>query len=348
MRELRIGDKIINDNSECFVIAEVGHNHQGSVETAKQIFDKAKDAGAHAVKLQKRDNKFLFTKEMYDSVYDSNNAYGKTYGAHRDALEFDVEEYIELQQYAKELGLIFFATPFDFHSVDFLEKLDVPLYKIASGDLVSIPLLRYVAKTGKPVIISTGGGNMDDVKKAHDAITNENPNLAILQCTAAYPCDPSEMNLNVIKTFRREFPNKVIGLADHQSGIGMALVAYTLGARIVEKHFTINRAWKGTDHSFSLEPQGLTKLIRDLRRAKVSLGDGEKKSIEKEAKPLFKMGKKLVAAIDLLKGKVLSESDIAIKSPNDGTPPYEFDNFIGLTLEKDLKKDDNLLFEDCN
>ena len=171
MRQLVIGNKIINDDSGCFVIAEVGHNHQGSVKTAKLIFDKAKDAGADAVKLQKRDNHILFTKQMYDSPYDSENAYGNTYGIHRDALEFELEEYVELQEYAKELGLIFFATPFDLPSVDFLEKLNVPLYKIASGDLKSTLLLKYVAKTGKPVLVSTGGGEMDDVQRAYDVIT---------------------------------------------------------------------------------------------------------------------------------------------------------------------------------
>ena len=348
MRELIVDDKVINDESECFVIAEVGHNHQGSIETAKEIFKKAKEAGASAVKLQKRDNKILFTKEMYNSYYDSKNAYGDTYGKHRDALEFGMEEYIELQQYAKKLGLIFFATPFDLPSVDFLEKLNVPMYKIASGDLKSTPLLNHVAKTGKPVLVSTGGGEMDDVQRAYDLITAENPNIAILQCTAAYPCEPEEMNLKVITTFRENFPDKVIGLSDHQSGISMALVAFTLGARIVEKHFTINRAWKGTDHAFSLEPVGLTKLVRDLRRAKVAIGDGVKQSIDKEVKPLFKMGKKLVAATDLKKGKILTDTDITIKSPNDGLPPYEWDNIIGLTLKKDLKKDENINFADLN
>ena len=190
MRELIIDNTVINDDSDCFIIAEVGHNHQGSIETAKQIFDKAKQAGANAVKLQKRDNKVLFTKEMYDSNYASKNAYGDTYGAHRDALEFGMEEYVELQQYANELGLVFFATPFDLPSVDFLEKLNVPLYKIASGDLKSTPLLKYVAQTGKPILVSTGGGEMEDVQRAYDVITEHNPNIAILQCTAAYPCEP--------------------------------------------------------------------------------------------------------------------------------------------------------------
>lgn len=348
MRELIIDNTVINDESDCFIIAEVGHNHQGSIETAKQIFDKAKQAGANAVKLQKRDNKVLFTKEMYDSNYESKNAYGDTYGAHRDALEFGMEEYVELQQYANKLGLVFFATPFDLPSVDFLEKLNVPLYKIASGDLKSTPLLKYVAQTGKPILVSTGGGEMDDVQRAYDVITENNPNIAILQCTAAYPCEPPEMNLNVIRTFRNQFPDKVIGLSDHQSGISMALVAFTLGARIIEKHFTLNRAWKGTDHAFSLEPAGLSKIVRDLKRARVAMGDGIKKTIEKEVKPLFKMGKKLVAAADLAKGQLVTDSDITIKSPNDGLSPYEWDNVIGLTLQKDLKKDENICFEDLS
>jgi sialic acid synthase len=348
MRELIIDNFVINDESKCFVIAEVGHNHQGSVDTAKQIFVKAKEAGADAVKLQKRNNKHLFTKEMYDSHYDNRNAYGDTYGAHRDALEFGLEEYVELQQYANELGLIFFATPFDLPSVDFLEKLNVPMYKIASGDLKSTPLLKYVAQTGKPVLVSTGGGEMDDVRRAFDVITAENSNIAILQCTAAYPCKPEEMNLNVITTFRDNFPDKVIGLSDHQSGVSMALVAFTMGARIVEKHFTLNRAWKGTDHAFSLEPVGLTKLVRDLGRARVAMGDGMKKSIEKEKKPLFKMGKKIVAACDLKKNKIITDADITIKSPNDGLSPYEWDNVIGRTLQKDLNKDENIHFEDLS
>jgi N-acetylneuraminate synthase/sialic acid synthase len=156
------------------------------------------------------------------------------------------------------------------------------------------------------------------------------------------------MNLNVITTFREEFPDKVIGLSDHQNGIGMALVAFTLGARIVEKHFTLNRALRGTDHAFSLEPQGLTKLVRDLKRARIALGDGVKQTLKKEEKPLYKMGKKLVAKNDLAKGKVITDKDLTIKSPNDGLPPYEWDNVIGLILQRDLKEDENISFDDLS
>jgi N-acetylneuraminate synthase/sialic acid synthase len=281
VRQITLGNYVINDDSDCFVVAEVGHNHQGSVEKARLIFDKAKEAGANAVKLQKRNNKELFTDEMYNSPYNSDNSFGTTYGAHREALELGWVEYVELQQYAKELGLYFFATPFDFSSVDFLEKLNIPFYKIASGDLKNTPLLKYVARTGKPILISTGGGEMEDIQRAYDVITAEDPGLAILQCTATYPCEPEEMNLNVVSTLRQKFPDNIIGLSDHQSGIDMALVAFTLGARIIEKHFTLNRSWKGTDHAFSLAPVGMNKLVRGLRRARVALGSGEKKTFGK-------------------------------------------------------------------
>ena len=345
MRQITLGNHVINDDSECLVIAEVGHNHQGNVETAMKIFSEAKNAGADAVKLQKRNNRELFTAQMYDAPYTNDNSYGSTYGAHREALELGWEDYVQLKQYAHELGLMFFATPFDFSSVDFLERLDVLVYKIASGDLKNTPLLKYIARTGKPALLSTGGGTMEDVQRAYDVFTAENPSLAILQCTAVYPCEPEEMNLNVITTFREKFPQNVIGLSDHQSGIGMALVAFTLGARIIEKHFTLNRTWKGTDHAFSLAPVGLSKLVRDLRRARVALGSSEKRVMEVEKKPLYKMGKKLVAACDLKKGTVLSEAHIAVKSPDDGLPPYEIENVIGRTLKVGLKKDENISFE---
>jgi sialic acid synthase len=345
MRQIILGDHTIDDSSDCFVIAEVGHNHQGSVEKAMQIFDEARRAGANAVKLQKRNNRELYTEEMYNSPYVSESSYGPTYGAHREALEFGWQEYVDLQQYANQLGLHFFATAFDFSSVDFLEKLNVPYYKIASGDLKNTPLLKYVARTGKPVLISTGGAEIPDIQRAYDVITAETPNLAILQCTATYPCEPEEMNLNVITTFRQKFPETVIGLSDHQSGIDMALVAFTLGARIIEKHFTLNRSWKGTDHAFSLAPVGMSKLVRGLRRARVALGSSEKTLSENEVRYLHKMSKKLVAAQDLKKGDVLSAANIAIKSPGGGMPPYELDNIIGLVLTRDLKKDEGITLD---
>lgn len=344
-RELVIDGIRIADDTDAFIIAEVGHNHQGDVEKCKELFRKAKEAGCSAVKLQKRDNKSLFTKVMYDSAYNSENAFGPTYGSHREALEFGRDQYTELKRFTRELEVSFFATAFDFRSADFLAELDVPAFKIASGDLKSIPLLRYVAKFGKPMIVSTGGGSLDDIQRAYDAIMPINTQLCILQCTAAYPVDAEQMNLRVITTLRERFRDIVIGLSDHQNGIALAPVAYALGARVIEKHFTLNRAWKGTDHAFSLEPVGLTKLVRDLQRTRVGLGDGIKRPYENELKPMLKMAKKLVAAKDLPAGHVLRAQDIALKSPNDGLSPQFFDQLVGAKLLGALKEDDNLTLE---
>jgi sialic acid synthase len=345
MRELIVPPHVINDESDCYVIAEIGHNHQGNLETAKELFRAAKDAGAHAAKLQKRDNRTLYTREMYNKPYDNENSYGATYGEHREYLEFGPKEYKELQKYADEIGITFFSTAFDFRSADFLAELDMPAYKMASGDLTNIPLLKYVAKLQKPMFISTGGGRLEDVERAYEAVMPINRQICFLQCTAGYPPTFEELNLNVIKTFRERFPDIVVGFSSHDSGIAMALAGYILGARVIEKHFTLNRAMKGTDHAFSLEPTGMRKMVRDLKRARIALGDGVKTTYDSERAPLLKMAKKLVAARNLPAGHVLTRDDVAIKSPSDGLAPYELDKIIGKALRQNLKEDENITFE---
>jgi len=347
-RELIIENKVVDDNSDCYVIAEIGHNHQGDLEKAKEMFRVAKECGADAVKLQKRDNRSLYTKAGYNRPYDNRNSFGATYGEHREALEFGRDEYVELRRYAQELDITMFATAWDFASADFLAELEMPVFKIASGDLKSIPLLTYIAQFQKPIILSTGGGSMEDVLRAYEAIMPINPQLAILQCTAGYPCEFEELNLRVITTFRERFPQNVIGFSSHDNGIAMAVAAYVLGARIVEKHFTLNHTWKGTDHPFSLEPIGLRKMVRDLRRTRVAFGDGIKRTYTSERDPILKMGKKLVAARALPAGHALRREDIALKSPGDGLPPYELSKIVGRTLIRDLDEDDNITFEVLN
>jgi sialic acid synthase len=343
-RVLNIAGHAISDDGGCYVIAEVGHNHQGKLKTCMELFEAARDSGVQAVKLQKRDNRTLYTKAMYDKPYDNENSYGATYGEHREALEFGESEYRELQQYCKELGVDFFATAFDFRSADFLQKLEMPAYKIASGDLRNIPLLRHVAKIGKPMIVSTGGGTLDDVRRAYETVMEHNKQLAILQCTAGYPCEYELLDLKVISTYREAFPEAVIGFSGHDNGIAMAVAAYVLGSRILEKHFTLNRAWKGTDHAFSLEPVGMRKMVRDLERTMVALGDGEKKIHASETSPIMKMGKKIVAARALPSGHILTFDDLALKSPGDGLPPYEMDNVIGQSLIQPVNEDDEITF----
>ncbi len=236
---------------------------------------------------------------------------------------------------------------FDEPSADFLAELGVPAFKIASADLVNTPLLRHVAALGRPIFLSTGGGTLEDVERAVDTILPLNPQLCLMQCTASYPCAVEELHLGVIETYRERFPELVIGLSDHQSGIAMALVGYMLGARVIEKHFTLDHAWRGSDHAFSLMPEGMRRLVRDLERIPVAVGDGQKRRLPSEERPLEKMGKKLVAARDLPAGHMLAAGDLEAKSPADGgLPPYELDRLLGRRLLRALATDQDVIFED--
>ncbi len=323
-----------------FIVAEIGNNHQGSIQKAYKLIKSAKDSGATAVKFQKRFNKELYTKEFYNTPYIHVNSYAPTYGKHRDYLEFTFAEYKKLMNYAKKIGIIFFATPFDFKSVDFLEKLKVPCYKIASGDLTNTPLQQYIAKKNKPIFLSTGGGTYKDIGRAYKNITKYNKKLIILHCTAAYPAEIEDMNLNIISKLKKKYPKNIIGLSDHENGIDAASVAYMLGARVFEKHFTLNRSWKGTDQSFSLEPIGLSKLCRNINRIPKMLGSYEKKFLNSEKKPIEKMRKMLVAKENLDKGQVISLRNISFKSPGVGLEPHEFSKILNKKLTKKILKDE--------
>jgi sialic acid synthase len=347
MREFVVDGRRISDEGEAYVIAEVGHNHQGSIEKAVELVRAAKECGADAVKLQKRDNRTLYTRAMYEQPYDHENSFGDTYGAHREALELSHAEWFELLQYSREIGITLFGTAFDAASADFLVELGTAAIKLASADLLNTPLLRQAASHGRPIFLSTGGATMEDVERAVDAILPINEQLCLMQCTAAYPAEVEDLNLRVIETLRERFPDLVIGLSDHQNGYTMSLVGYMLGARVIEKHFTLNHAWKGTDHAFSLMPDGLRRLVRDLKRAPVALGDGFKRRLECEEPALQKMGKKLVASRDLPAGHVLTAEDLEAKSPADGgLPPYELERLVGRRLQRALAFEENVAFED--
>src|SRR5205809_1456880 len=201
-RALAIDGKEIADDRPCYVIAEIGHNHQGDVGIAKRLIDAAKECGVDAVKLQKRSNRALYTRDFYDQPYDNELSFGRTYGEHREALELSAGEYRELLSHAREVGITLFATAFDFESADELADLGMPAFKFASGDLKNTPLQRHVATFGKPMLLSTGGATLTDVVRAVDAILPINDQLAVLQCTAAYPAAVEDLNLNVITMLR--------------------------------------------------------------------------------------------------------------------------------------------------
>ncbi len=337
--------KKIKKNNTTFFIAEIGHNHQGSIKKAKELIKVAKEAGATAVKFQKRDNESLFTSDLYNQIYDNKNSYASTYGKHREYLEFTKAQFRELIKYSKKLKIILFATPFDFKSVDILESLNTPAYKIASADLINTPLQIKIAKLKKPIFLSTGGGKLTDISRAVKTITKYNKNLCIMHCTASYPAELSDLNLNVITTLKKKYQNFLIGLSDHENGIDAGPLAYMLGARVFEKHFTLNRSWKGTDQSFSLEPSGLKKFIRNINRVPIILGSSSKEFLENEKKPIKKMAKSIVALKNIKIGTILSENNIGLKSPSGGLPPYHFYKLIGKKAKINILKDQNILLK---
>ena len=342
MRRFTIANKTLTQDSVPYVIAEIGTNHGGDPRTAIKMVESAIDCGVQAIKLQKRTNKKLFTKEFYNSPYNSEAALAPTYGEHREKLELPKGTWLDIRSVCDKAEVDFIATAFDPWALDFIMDAGVDAIKIASGDLLNTPLQALCAQTGLPTLISCGGGTFEDIDRAYIEWDGGYDRLCLLHCTAAYPCPPEDMNLKVIETMRDTYPNALVGLSDHQNGIALAMVGFAMGARVFEKHFTLNRASKGTDHAFSLEPTGLRKLVRDLGRAHQSLGDGVKRPMDSEQKPLFKMGKKIVAAKPLSSGICLTREDMAFKSPNDGLPPYKADEIEGKYLTEPLQEDDNI------
>ena len=287
MRSLTIAGRLISDDEPAYVVAELGCNHGGSLETAIEMIRGSAKAGASAVKLQKRDNTTLYASALLEQPYENEVSFGATYGAHRQALEFTYEQYVSCQHKAQANQIALFATAFDETSIEFLMDLEVPALKIHSGGLTDESLLKCAAASGVPVILSTGGGTCEDIQRAVDWL-GDCPH-ALLHTTASYPLLPAEANLRMIGTLRKKYPQTVIGFSSHHTGIALSLVAYALGARIIEHHVTLDRSSKGTDHGFSLEMQGLAKLVDDLGKVREAMGDGVKRYYLSERGPIAKM-----------------------------------------------------------
>ena len=291
MRELVIDQRRIADDTPAYVIAEIGNNHGGDEGTARQLVDVAADAGVDAVKFQRRHVPTLYTAQALAKPYGGDHSYGDTYGAHRQALELPLGALARLQKQAAEHSVTWFATAFDERSMADLMDLHVPCVKIHSGGLTDERLIRCAASTGVPVILSTGGGTLADIKQAVKWL--EGTPHAILHCTASYPLKAEDANLHAILTLRASFPETVIGWSSHYPGLSLSLIAYAFGARILEHHITLNRASKGTDHGFSLEPKGLRTLVEDLDTVRKAFGTGEKVVLPSEVAPIAKMRRTL-------------------------------------------------------
>jgi N-acetylneuraminate synthase/sialic acid synthase len=337
MRQLKIGERVLTDK-DVFVIAELGANHMGDVELAHEMIVKAARCGVDAVKLQKRDNARMFTKGTLARPYNNELSYGPTYGAHREHLDwFGEKEFRRLQDAAIDRGLYFFATPFEEESALFLNALDVPMFKIASCDVTNLPFLRFVASMQKPMILSTGGHTMDEIDLMTDAMDEINQNYALLHCVSLYPNEDADLQLRNIVAMRAIYKDKLIGFSSHHPGTLPLMIARSLGASIFEVHFTLNRGYKGTDHGFSMEPQGLAKICEDLPRIDVMMGDGLRHVSEQERSGFVsKMGKGIYLAHGMKAGDTIREIDIVIKSPaGDGYKPYQEGEVVGKELLQD-------------
>jgi len=336
MRKLDLPGRRLTDR-DTFIIAEIGSNHMGDPDVCEQLIIAAARAGVDAVKMQKRDNRAMFTKTALAKPYENEFSYGKTYGEHRERLDwFGLPEFRRFKGVAQKYGVMFFATPFEESSVRFLQKLMPPMWKVASCDVTNLPLVKMIARQGDAMLISTGGASREDIQRLADAIDPINPNFALMHCVSLYPNRDEDLNLGMISTLREMFPDKLIGFSSHHPGILPLLLARSFGASIFEAHLTLSRANIGTDHGFSLEPRGLEKACEDLRRVRTMVGLRNKPLSEAERGGfVVKMGKGLYLSKPKCAGDVIERDDLIIKSPAGGLKPYDFDSVIGKHLLED-------------
>jgi len=345
---LQLGSRVVGTGRPAYIIAELGINHQGQVEIAKQLIQAAAQAGANAVKFQKRSIKRILTQEGLDMPYENRNSFGKTYGEHKRALELSESDYQLLQQFAREHQVDFIASGWDEESIDFLDDLGVPFFKMASADLTNLPLLEHTAKKGKPMVLSTGMSDMAMVETAVKTIQPINSKLAILQCTSTYPSAFEEINLSVLHTFQQAFPKTIIGYSGHELGIAISAAAVALGACIIERHFTLDRTMKGGDHAASLEPGGFAKLVRDIRHMEQATGTGIKQVQPSEAAVFKKLAKSIVSAVDLPQGTVLTREMLTTKGPGNGLSPTRLNEVLGKTVSHHIPVDVVIKTEDID
>lgn len=284
--KIKIGNRFIGEGEPVYIIAEIGINHNGSIELARKLIDGAVFAGCDAVKFQKRTPELCVPKDQWD--IERETPWGRIpYIEYRRKVEFGFEEYLEIDCYCKEKGIDWFASVWDETAVEFLEKFKPAVYKIASASLTDHSLLKKVWATGKPMIISTGMSTMEEIEESVKLIGNKN--LLIAQSTSTYPCAIEELNIRVIKTYKEKFPGVQIGYSGHETGLAPTLAAVALGASFIERHITLDRAMWGTDQAASVEINGMLKLVRDIRDIEKALGDGIKQVYESEYKSREKL-----------------------------------------------------------
>ena len=284
MYKIKINEnKTIGENEYPFIIAEIGNNHNGNLDTAMKLIESAKESGADAVKFQVKNIEKSFGKELLDSPYINENSFGKTYREHKMALEFSEKQMKELYDFASKMNIICFSTPFDTDSVDMLERIGNPIYKISSFHVTDLKLIEYVCQTKKPIIMSTGMSTIEEIDKAVELIKKYTKDFIIMHCVSCYPTEDEDVNLNVIPTLKNRY-NCPVGYSGHERGIAITASTVLLGSCAIERHFTLDRTMKGPDHASSVEPIGLNDIAARSKKFFNAMGISEKNVLDCELK----------------------------------------------------------------
>lgn len=342
---IKIGDRKIGENQPVFIIAEAGINHNGNIKLAKRMIDVAKTCGADAVKFQTFKTEEVVTRNAPKAEYQKESKPGESQFEMIKKLELSEQAFRKLSDYCRREKIIFLSTPFDFQSARFLYKLEMPAFKIGSGELTNIPLLLQIAKYGKPVILSTGMSNLEEIREAVRMIySTGNKKLILLHCTSNYPAKFEDINLRAMDTLRRIF-NVPVGYSDHTKGIEVAIAAVTMNACVIEKHFTLDNNLPGPDHKASLIPSEFKQMVQSIRNIEKSFGDGVKE-IQRSEIEIKKIARKsIVAKVDIPKDITISKEMLAVKRPGTGIEPKFLSRVIGKRLKKNILKDKILTWD---
>lgn len=345
MRTVKIGNKVLGQNNYCYIIAEAGANHNRDKDMAFRLIDVAAQAGADAVKFQTYSAETLYSKKTPRFKYLKDVADQDTWDLIK-AAELPRQWQPELAEYARSRGIDFLSTPFDYDAVDELHELDVPAFKIASFEIVDLPLIRYAASKGRPMILSTGMANYGEIEEAIAACREVgNENIVLLQCVSLYPSPVHLVNLRAMETMRQAF-GLPTGLSDHTQGIAIPTAAAALGASVLEKHYTLDRSLPGPDHPFALEPHELHAMVSSMREVAQALGNGRKEGPSPEEEEMYRLARRsLIAAVNIPAGTPITEDMIVIKRPGYGIKPRDLSKVIGSRAARDIAADEVLEWE---
>jgi N-acetylneuraminate synthase len=341
---IEIDGTTIGIDKPCYIIAEIGINHNGDLALAKQLIDIASESGANAVKFQKRNLESIYQKQVLENPTTDSQGTEILIDVLNE-VEFQEDDFRNIRDYCKEKEITFLCTPWDIPSVDFLEKLDIAAYKIASADLTNFPLIKYISKTKKPMIISTGMSIMDEIEKTVNFVKDEDVQFLLLHCNSTYPSPVELLNLNLIPVLKEKF-DVPIGYSGHETGIIPSLTATNMGAVVLERHITLDKTMKGLDQAASLEPNEFKKMVEYIRESERSKGTTIKKMTRGETLQREVLGKSIVCCTEIKKGDVFSDQNIEVKSPARGLSPQYYYELLGKKSSRVIKSGEYLQLDD--